>query len=73
MVMSYRAAMEAVATETNSPLVDAPAAALAAGMTGGKALQDPVHPTAAGHAMIAGAIASALRATDWVPPGPGAP
>ena len=47
------------------------AAALAAGLTGGQALQDPVHPTAAGHGMLARAIAAALRTTDWVPPGPG--
>lgn len=62
----YRASMAAVAKASGALLVDGPAVTIAAGLTGNGALQDPVHPTVAGHAALSQGIVSALRDAKWV-------
>jgi lysophospholipase L1-like esterase len=61
---TYRAAMARVAAETGSLLVDGPAAVRASGLAKDQALQDIVHPTSRGHAVLAEAIAMALWPED---------
>ncbi|MEC8191803.1 MAG: GDSL-type esterase/lipase family protein [Myxococcota bacterium] len=62
----YRTSMAEVARATGSLLVDGPAVVVAAGLSGNAALQDPVHPTVAGHAALSAGIVAALREANWV-------
>ncbi len=62
----YRDAMKAVAAATNSPVIDGPAVTVAAGLTSGTALLDPVHPTPKGHLVLAGHVAQAIQSKGWV-------
>jgi lysophospholipase L1-like esterase len=57
--------MKAVAGRYGAVLVDGPNAVRAAGLTGNAALQDPVHPTAAGQKALAQSIVTALRQAGW--------
>jgi len=59
-LVDYRQAMRDVAAKNGSVLVDGVSAIKAAGLTGDGALQDVVHPTAAGHRALAKAIAEGL-------------
>jgi lysophospholipase L1-like esterase len=62
----YRDAMKAVGAATNSPVVDGPAVTVAAGLTSGTALLDPVHPTPKGHQVMARHVAESIQASGWV-------
>jgi lysophospholipase L1-like esterase len=59
----YRDAMRAAARTTGSATVDGPAVALAAKLDGATALLDEVHPSPAGHRVLADAIAEAIQGT----------
>ncbi len=56
----YRTSMRQVAARSGSLLVDGPAVLLASGLKKDEALQDMVHPTARGHAVLAAAIDAAM-------------
>ena len=61
----YRQTMKDVAGRYSAVLVDGPKAVRATGLTGNAALQDPVHPTAAGQKALAQSIVTALRQAGW--------
>ena len=61
----YRQTMKTVAGQYGAVLVDGPKAVRATGLTGNAALQDPVHPTAAGQKALAQSIVTALRQAGW--------
>lgn len=65
----YRQVMRDTAARHHAPLVDGPAAFLASGQSADALFLDQMHPTAAGHAVLANAIAAALADAGW----PGTP
>lgn len=56
----YRDVMRDTATRWGAPLVDVPAAFLASGLDVDALFLDDMHPTVAGHAVLAAAVAEAL-------------
>ena len=61
--LGYRCAMALAAAGDGVPLIDGPAAILAAGTAGGGPyFWDTIHPTAAGHAVLAAAVWPAVQA-----------
>ena len=62
----YRSTMTEVAEETGSLLVEGAIAADAAGLVARTALVDPVRPSAAGHQVLADAVAAALEGSGWL-------
>jgi hypothetical protein len=61
----YRKAMREVASACQAPLVDGPAAFTASGASADVLFLDQMHPTAAGHAILADAVATALTGAGW--------
>ena len=62
----YRTGMDRIAQAKNGLFVDGPAVVVAAGLSGNAALQDPVHPTVAGHKALSDGIVRTLRSAQWV-------
>ena len=62
----YRTSMGQVAQAQSAVIIDGPAVTIAAGLSGNAALQDPVHPTVAGHTALSEGIVRALEKADWV-------
>lgn len=62
----YRVSMGRIAEANQALFVDGPAVVTNAGLSGNAALQDPVHPTVAGHTALSQGIAAALRKAGWV-------
>ena len=61
----YREAMATVAGACHAPLVSVPAAFVASGQSADALFLDEMYPTAAGHAVLADAVAAALRTARW--------
>lgn len=61
----YRRAMRDAAERWGAPLVDVPAVFRASGLSSDALLVDRMHPSARGHALIAEAVAAALKARGW--------
>lgn len=61
----YRDVMRATAEACAAPLVEGPAAFRAAGKSADALFLDVMHPTPAGHAVLAEAVAATLRAARW--------
>ena len=61
----YRTAMLEVARACGAPLVDGPAAFQTSGSTADTLFIDQMHPSAAGHALLAEAVAATLAGLDW--------
>ncbi len=61
----YRAVMRAVGARWGAPVVDLPTAFAGAGLSADALFLDLMHPTPAGHAVMADAVAGTLSAAGW--------
>lgn len=61
----YRDTMRAAAARCAAPLVDGPAAFRASGRSADALFLDLMHPTPVGHALLADAVETTLRAVSW--------
>ncbi len=61
----YRRAMREVAKACGAPLVDGPRAFTASGRSADVLFRDQMHPTAAGHTLLAAAVAATLSTENW--------